>query len=408
MSESSNSDDENGGSQDQNQAEELAPKFQREMHLQYFSWMLQELPGAYSSEESSRMTLAYFVISALDILGCVDQVAVEDTIAWVYGLQVLPLSADDSSNSADISFGFRGSPSIGIPFSPDGAQPLLYDGGHLAMTYSALAILTILGDDFSRVSREAISKSIRALQQPDGSFSPINMDRQTDLRFIFCAAAICTMLDDWTGMDRQKAVDYIIRSQSYEGGFGLSPGLECHGGATYCGLTALWLITQFDPDWSSSLPLASLINLQSALDWCLKRQTKNGGFQGRPNKPADTCYAFWIGGALRIFGMDHLCDQKALRTFLLSSQSKWGGFSKFPKEGYPDLLHSYYGVCGFSLLGEEGLDSLFFGLGLTCRSASRLPAVKRRLADTRLQTDLLRTCPSAQLELDFSFSKLRV
>lgn len=29
------------------------------------------------------------------------------------------------------------------------------------------------------------------------------------------------------------------------------------------------------------------------IKWCIERQIS--GFQGRINKPADTCYSFWIG-----------------------------------------------------------------------------------------------------------------
>ena len=32
--------------------------------------------------------------------------------------------------------------------------------------------------------------------------------------------------------------------------------------------------------------------------WCLRRQ--KDGFQGRPNKPVDTCYSFWVGASLKV------------------------------------------------------------------------------------------------------------
>ena len=36
------------------------------------------------------------------------------------------------------------------------------------MTYTALASLLILGDDFSRINKPALMKGLQALQQPDG------------------------------------------------------------------------------------------------------------------------------------------------------------------------------------------------------------------------------------------------
>ena len=38
--------------------------------------------------------------------------------------------------------------------------------------------------------------------------------------------------------------------------------------------------------------------LEQIKKWCLFRQ--KSGFQGRPNKPVDTCYSFWLGASLQV------------------------------------------------------------------------------------------------------------
>ena len=43
-----------------------------------------------------------------------------------------------------------------------------YDCSHIAMTYTALASLLILGDDLSRVNRQAVIDALKTLQLPDG------------------------------------------------------------------------------------------------------------------------------------------------------------------------------------------------------------------------------------------------
>ena len=43
-----------------------------------------------------------------------------------------------------------------------------YDCSHIAMTYTALASLVILGDDLSRVNRSAVIEGLKALQLSDG------------------------------------------------------------------------------------------------------------------------------------------------------------------------------------------------------------------------------------------------
>jgi len=45
-----------------------------------------------------------------------------------------------------------------------------YDASNLAMTYTALICLIILGDDLSRVNKKAIIESIAQLQQEDGRY----------------------------------------------------------------------------------------------------------------------------------------------------------------------------------------------------------------------------------------------
>jgi len=60
--------------------------------------------------------------------------------------------------------GFMGSST----FKLQGLESKKYQCGHIAMTYTALSSLVILGDDLKRINRHAIIEGVRALQQPDG------------------------------------------------------------------------------------------------------------------------------------------------------------------------------------------------------------------------------------------------
>lgn len=111
------------------------------------------------------------------------------------------------------------------------------------MTYTALCCLRILGDSsFSRVNRSAIVRALRDLQTPSGSFSSTRSRNEDDMRFLYCGCAISSMLCDWGGLDAEKATEFINQSQSYDGGIGLSPGREGHGGSTYCAVASLVLM----------------------------------------------------------------------------------------------------------------------------------------------------------------------
>ncbi|KAF6137760.1 hypothetical protein GIB67_040468 [Kingdonia uniflora] len=368
--------------------------FDRERHVRYLEMMYSYLPSDYEREDINRITLAYFAISGLHILDALDRVDKEQVANWVMSFQVHPKDTDDLENGE--FYGFCGSRTAQIRDGTD----LSRNGSHLANTYCALSILKIVGYNFSSVSSESILISMRKLQQPDGSYMPIHAGAEKDLRFVFCAAAICSMLDNWKGIDREKAKKYILSCQSYDGGFGLVPCSESHGsgnflvpyqlnwlvdayswkiqraeiltiharlsgsgGATYCAVAALRLMGFIEENLMSRSTLSSIINVPLLLEWCLQRQAPDGGFQGRTNKISDTCYAFWVGGVLRMLGAQNFFNKGCLREFLFTCQSKYGGFGKFP-ENLPDLYHSYYGISAFSLLEEPGVKPLLIELGI--------------------------------------------
>lgn len=53
---------------------------------------------------------------------------------------------------------------------------------------------------------------VAAVQKSDGSFSACIDGSENDMRFVFCAAAICHMLDYWGDVDKDKMFDFIIKS----------------------------------------------------------------------------------------------------------------------------------------------------------------------------------------------------
>ncbi|KAG0166753.1 Geranylgeranyl transferase type-1 subunit beta [Apophysomyces sp. BC1015] len=95
-----------------------------------------------------------------------------------------------------------------------------------------------------------------------------------------------------------------------------------------------------------------LLDKDKIIKWCLLRQTT--GFAGRPNKKPDTCYCFWIGAALKTLGVGDLINSSQCREFLMTTQTKIGGFGK-DAESFPDVMHSYMGIAALSLMEEPGI-----------------------------------------------------
>ncbi|KAL7472810.1 hypothetical protein ACHAXS_013176 [Conticribra weissflogii] len=179
-------------------------KFERLRHVRYFSSSLRNLPSAYSSADTNRLTLVHFCVQALDILGvlpCDDgdgdgdaeaYVDREGIIEWIYGLQTLPTTRPTSASNADdggcegghdmsrchfVGGGFKGGTYLG-PLSAIDAKDTTrrhpYDHSHLAMTYVAICTLAALGDDLSRIDKTAILDTLRSLQKEDGSFRAVS------------------------------------------------------------------------------------------------------------------------------------------------------------------------------------------------------------------------------------------
>lgn len=198
----------------------------------------------------------------------------------------------------------------------------------------------ILGDDLKRVRRDAIISSLRYLQSNDGNFRSCNSGGEADMRFVYCACAISALLNDWSGFDIKQTIHFINSCRRYDGAFALQPDGEGHGGSTYLAVASLSLLNV----------LHEIADRESLLTWCLMNQ--GSGYCGRPNKPQDSCYSFWVGASIRLLGAEHLTNSIANAAHLLQcAHCKLGGFSKH-EDGYPDLMHSYMALAGLSIIDE--------------------------------------------------------
>ncbi|XP_074599533.1 farnesyl transferase beta subunit [Brevipalpus obovatus] len=302
-------------------------ELKRNLHVKYLIDGLYKLPSRYEFLDCAQPWLGYWIIHSLALLG--EDKAVEQSCDKV------------------------------IKFLQ---THCLYDGGygggfmqipHLATTYAGINALVSLRslDALKSIDRPKLYQYLMRMKQEDGSFI-LHEDGEKDVRGVYCAAAVAYITGINTPELFENSAQWLIKCQTYEGGFGATPGNEAHGGYSFCALAALTLFGQ-----------AGQCDLKALLRWALMKQdTTKGGFAGRTNKLVDGCYSFWQGALIAIIdslftketpdtmnGEKWMFDQKALQDYLLlCCQDPKGGL--IDKPGMKsDFYHTCYDLSGLTI-----------------------------------------------------------
>ncbi|GAB1317398.1 geranylgeranyl transferase type-1 subunit beta [Madurella fahalii] len=423
--------------------DDTEPVLDIERHLRYWKMCLDKpLPHHYLSNEGNRMVLAYFIINSICIL--------TQTPGGEAASQTKPLIPPEDRRKLrewilshqQPGGGFAATSSLVFPlqgyeyWEPEtGAQDMEPPGvANLPATLFALQLLALLADEgdeagaFNGVDRVQILRWLRRLQREDGSFGEVLRQLPGhgwfigggyDMRYCYIAASIRWMLrgdvregePGWVeDFDARGLADYILRSQTYDGGFAGSSQEEPHAGYAYCAIAALSLldrpIENSTASHSSNILHSGIRNMPGLIHWLTSRQfayldpdsdlaqlddpkddddddddndldeavnfllpkrladlslsqnLRHVACNGRCNKVADTCYSWWVGGAFANLGRKDLIDWRPARRFLLDKMAhRIGGFSKHPGSP-PDVYHGCFGLAALAVMGEPGLNEL--------------------------------------------------
>jgi len=310
-------------------------ELKRSQHLSYLLKGLKGLSSGYACLDASRPWLVYWIVHAIDLLG---------------GMHLL----QEPSPSDLVKFlakcqhkdgGFAGGP--------------LQDP-HIAPTYAAISAVAAIGTEeaYEMVDRRGLLNFLlrmRADEECYGAFY-MHLGGEIDIRGTYCGLSAARLLNVITPELTKGCDDFLLRCQTYEGGFGCVPFAEAHSGYTFCGLAACHIVGCQDR-----------VNTPKLLNWLTARQmTKELGFNGRTNKVVDSCYSWWQGGAFPLISMvlnkemhdegiqevapggSWLFDQMGLQQYvLIAGQSEYGGLRDKPKKG-SDYYHTCYALSGLS------------------------------------------------------------
>ncbi|OQR74103.1 protein farnesyltransferase subunit beta-like [Tropilaelaps mercedesae] len=306
-----------------------SPQLLRNKHNRFLmKAIIDGLPPSYQNLDASGPWLCYWSVHALNLLG---------------------RTLDDSTKSALVRYLNR----CKHPGGGYGGGPRQF--AHLAATYGAINCLISLGtrEAYDSIDREKLLPFLLRLHQSDGSFV-MHEGGEVDVRGTYCALAVARLTNILCDQLTDKCADFILKCQSYEGGFGGLPGLEAHGGYTFCSIAALAILES-----------EARCNLPKLLNWLIMRHCPfEGGFNGRTNKLVDACYSFWQAGAIPIvyralslnekyidaLPVDQwIFNQRALQEYILvCCQAPSGGL--IDKPGKPaDYYHTCYALSGLSI-----------------------------------------------------------
>ncbi len=173
---------------------------------------------------------------------------------------------------------------------------------HCATTYAAVATLCIVSQhndgawDVLDAIRPTLYAHYMSLLDAASGGLRVHHGGEVDVRAAYLMVSVAYLLGILTPeLGNEALVAYLVRCQTYEGGFGGEPCNEAHGGYTYCATAALQIMGQLHR-----------ANVPQLTGWLAGRQMAcEGGYQGRTHKLVDGCYSFWVGGPAMTVGLTH-------------------------------------------------------------------------------------------------------
>ena len=297
---------------------------EKEKHSLFLNKLIYDKESAaYFLTYSQRLNNYYWATGALYLLGKLHILNIDETISFIKNCRIK-------------GKGFSGN--IGY-----------YSTAHTTLSaIQTLIMLNKFDEILSNDDIEEISHWLSSLQQEDGSF--INSEEwplDKDTKFTYCVVCALSIFNRINYINKEKAIEWILKCRNFDSSFGAFPGCESHSGQVWTSIATLKLLNAFD----------DLPNKDELILWLSNRQCFNGGLNGRPEKDSDVCYSFWVGASLSILNATDYIDSNELEKFILSAQDENGGIADQP-HNHADPYHTFFGCCGLSLFGKMDLPKL--------------------------------------------------
>ena len=256
--------------------------FHREKHLEFIH-SLEQRKTLYSIggyvRNHLRMGGAYWAVTSLFLLKQkLKPETVEELVSWIKSCQ-----------NEDGGFGGN--------------------KGHdsqITTTLYALLVLFQL-NRMSSIDEEKVAQYVESLIiEQTGA---IKGDRfgEIDTRFVYSGLYALTLLDKPLP---PNSLEFLLKCINTDGGIGGQPDVESHAAYIFCGVSAFALLNKMNR-----------IPVKKVKQFLASRQTKLGGFNGRPEKLPDLCYSWWVLSSLHSVNTE-ISKRNSLLSFYIKDTEK--------------------------------------------------------------------------------------
>jgi geranylgeranyl transferase type-2 subunit beta len=256
-------------------------QFHRDKHLEFIN-TLEQKKSLYSIggyvRNHIQMGGAYWAVTSMLLLKQkIEESKIEELISWIKSCQ-----------------------------NPDGG----FGGnkGHDSnITNSLYALLVLFQfDKMDSVNLEKVGDYVQSMYvEETGSFMGDKFG-EIDTRFVYSALYILVLLDRPLP---KKSVEFLLQCINTDGGIGGQPCVESHAAYIFCGVSAFALLNKM-----------SRIPVKKVKQFLGSRQTKLGGFNGRPEKLPDLCYSWWVLSSLHSVNSEIMRNSPLFSFYMKSAE----------------------------------------------------------------------------------------
>lgn len=205
-------------------------KLLKAKHANYLKSFLEQLPGGFVTLDASRSWIIYWITHALYLLNEEDQVTAQLHDRIIDTLMKFQNKTGGFAGKCTFLLNIQRSLTYLRCLSWHVGGPQQISQG--APNYAAVLSLLSLGSEaaYRAINRPAMYYYfLRQKDRASGGFS-IHDDGEVDSRGTYTILAIARLLNLLTPELVDGVADFLLRCQTYEGGFGGEPANEAHGG----------------------------------------------------------------------------------------------------------------------------------------------------------------------------------